>query len=318
MIQVGAAEYRRLRKEGRTPLPGATLLPTASPFHIPSREPGRTIPCRALFPQNGYPARGLFLHLHGGGWVLNDEASSDVYLQSIADSCGLICLSVGYRLAPEHPHPAAPDDCFDAAAWLIANAPRCFGTDLAFIGGESAGAHLAVVATLALLKSEQHASFRLRGILLHYGTYTLRWQPSTKLFRKNPTLILDEEMLNHFRDAYVPSATEEQFTLPELSPFFADLNGLDLPPALFTAGTEDCLLDDSIFMSTRWMMAGRKAILKIYPGSPHGYILFPPSQHENTKRALGDTKTFVDMMYTASLESHVNGKTCLRNISTNL
>lgn len=301
-MQVGAAKYRQLRQQGLTTLPGATLLPTAESIVVPSRDPERTIPCRVLTPQNGSLRRGLFLHIHGGGWVLNDETSSDVYLQGLADSCALVCVSVGYRLAPEDPYPAAPNDCVDVATWLSENASRRFGTELAFLGGESAGANLAVLVTLALLKSKQATNVRLRGLMLHYGTYSLRWQPSTKLFVKTPTLVLDEDMMNHFRDVYVPNADEEQLTSPELSPFFAALTGLPLPPALFTTGTEDCLVEDSVFMCTRWLMAGRKAILKLYPGSPHGYILFPPEAHENTKIALQDIKTFVDMMYTLDTE----------------
>lgn len=323
-MQVGAAEYRLMRKKGLTPLPAATLLPTASPFSVPSRDPDREIPCRVLRPQprrgqNHAPVRGLLLHIHGGGWVLNDEASSDVYLQEIADRCGLVCLSVGYRVAPEHPYPAAPNDCFDVASWLIGHARQCFGTDFAFIGGESAGANLAVVTTLRLLRSSvaEHASFRLKGLLLHYGSYTMRWQPGTKLFRRHPTLILDEEMMDHFREAYVPGMKDDELQLTSLdvSPFFADLTGVDLPPALFTVGTEDCLLEDSVFMSARWMMAGKEAVLKIYPGSPHGYILFPPEKHENAKMALQDVKTFVDMQYSlgATLESNTteSGTSCV-------
>ncbi|KAL1963347.1 hypothetical protein VTN77DRAFT_8468 [Rasamsonia byssochlamydoides] len=311
-----------MRKNGLTPLPAATLLPTAELFSIPSRDTDRMIPCRVLRPGQG-PVRGLFLHVHGGGWVLNDEASSDVYLQEIADRCGLVCLSVGYRLAPEHPYPAGPDDCFDIASWLITHASRCFGTQLVFIGGESAGAHLSIVTALRLLQSsvQELASFRLKGLLLHYGAYSLRWQPGTKLFRRQPTLILDEDMMVHFRDAYVPGIKddERQLTAPDVSPFFADLASLDLPPALFTIGTEDCLLEDSVFMSTRWMIACKEAVLKIYPGSPHGFILFPPEKHENTKMALQDVKTFVDMqLSTTTVESGTGRARCATCVTLGL
>jgi acetyl esterase/lipase len=65
--------------------------------------------------------------MHGGGWVLGDETSSDLYLQKLAESCGLLCVSVGYRLAPEEPFPAAPNDCYDVAEWLIDNARMEYG-----------------------------------------------------------------------------------------------------------------------------------------------------------------------------------------------
>lgn len=68
--------------------------------------------------------------------------------------------------------------------------------------------------------------------------------------------------------AYLPNTTIEQRRDPMISPLWADFSKLEkrLPPALFTCGTLDCLLDDSVFMSSKWMMSGAEAILKIYPG----------------------------------------------------
>lgn len=295
--QVGAETYRDLRQKGLTALPGSTVLPTGRSITVPSRDAGRTIPCRLLAPQVvDLSRRGIFLHIHGGGWVLNDEASSDIYLQTIADSCGLLCLSVGYRLAPEDPYPAGPDDCEDVALWLIANAEHQFGRTLSFIGGESAGANLAVAVALRLLNSEARLNLDLKGLLLHYGVYSLNWLPGTSLYRKSPTLVLDETTMNHFREAYCPGMTAEQLSSPDISPFYADLANVNLPPALFTSGSEDCLVEDSVFMCTRWTMAGHKAILKIYPGSPHGYIHFRADVHENVPLAMSDLKDFVDMV----------------------
>ncbi|EEU33933.1 uncharacterized protein NECHADRAFT_98282 [Fusarium vanettenii 77-13-4] len=245
---IGATEYRRRRKEGRTPLPGATLLPSARSDTIPSREDGRTIPIRVLMPQReDTEVHGIFLHFHGGGWVLNDEESSDVYLQTISDACGLISISLGYRLAPEYPFPAAPKDCLDGAQWLVDNGPRIFGQPLVVIGGESAGANLALQTALGLLR----ASPSLRRLLSAL------------------------EAMTRFRSAYLPCEEPAAHTSPDVSPFYAELSGLHLPPLLITCGTEDCLLEDNVFMATRWMMAGGQAVLRIFPGSPHGFILFP-------------------------------------------
>src|SRR4051812_5362972 len=93
--QVGAERYRQMRKAGLTPLPGATLLPSATTSLIPSRDDGRSIPCRILKPERCSTIKGIFMHVHGGGWVLNDETSSDIYLQRIANAGGLVCVSVG-------------------------------------------------------------------------------------------------------------------------------------------------------------------------------------------------------------------------------
>jgi acetyl esterase/lipase len=212
---------------------------------------------------------------------------------------------VGYRLAPESPFPAATEDCYDAAEWLVDNAQAQFGAPLGFVGGESAGANLAVLAVLHLLASSvpQYANFRFLGLLVHYGTYSLQWLASTKNFRKTPPLVLDEDILTSFRDAYLPGLTLDEVSSPEISPLFADLAGLSLPPALFTCGTEDCLLDDSAFMSVKWMMAGGEAIVRIYPGSPHGYIMFAEDVHENVTVAMMDLHIFVAEKLGNSIES---------------
>jgi hypothetical protein len=79
---------------------------------------------------------GIIMHIHGGGWVLMDHNSSDPLLQNYADMSGCVAISVGYRLAPEYPFPAGPEDCYDAADWLIENGEKEFGGKLRFIGGE--------------------------------------------------------------------------------------------------------------------------------------------------------------------------------------
>lgn len=237
--------------------------------------------------------------------MLNDEESSDVYLQKVADVCGLICISVGYRLAPEHPFPAATNDCYDAAEWLVDSAQTEFGAPLAWIGGESAGANLAVLTMLHLAQSEvaRYANFRLSGLLCHYGTYSMQWLSSTKNFKKDPPLILDEDLMTSFRKAYLPGMTIEEVSSPQISPLFADLGRLSLPPAFFTCGTEDPLLDDSVFMSVKWMMAGGEAIIRVYPGSPHGFIHFSEDVHENVAVALRDLQSFVNARMASGAKS---------------
>jgi len=277
--EVGAQKYREMRAAGETPLPKAVLLDSAEDITIPSRDSGRTIPSRILRPQNGKPIRSVFLHIHGGGWVLQDEKSQDPMLQDIADRTGTLVLSVGYRLAPEHPFPDGPNDCYDVAEWLVDNAEAKFGAPLGFTGGESAGGHLSMLVALHLLQHSvpQYANFRFQGLLLHFGCYSMVWTPYVYNYQKPETLILDRDIMNAFRDAFLPGMSEEERLHPSVSPLYANLELLRgrLPPALFTCGTEDCLLDDTMFMSTKWFMTGGEAIVKIVPGAPHGYIMFP-------------------------------------------
>jgi len=178
--EVGAERYREMRAAGETPLPKARHLESAEDFSIPSRDAGRTIPARILRPQSQTAKpKAVFLHIHGGGWVLQDEKSQDPYLQDIATKTNTVVISVGYRLAPEHPFPAGPDDCYDAAEWLVDNAQSIFGCPLAFTGGESAGGHLSMLVVLHLLQSAnaQYAEFRFKGLLLHFGCYSFVWLP---------------------------------------------------------------------------------------------------------------------------------------------
>ncbi|EEU33700.1 uncharacterized protein NECHADRAFT_56228 [Fusarium vanettenii 77-13-4] len=278
--EVGAAEYRRLRAAGKTVLPGPTLLASATAFQIPSRDPDRPIPCRLLRPQNNKPLCAVFMHIHGGGWVLQDETYQDPRLQAIADDHGLLCISVGYRLAPEHPFPAGPEDCYDAAEWLVANAEEILGAPLGFIGGESAGAHLSMLTTIHLLQHDkvEFSSFRLRGIMLHFGCYSVDWTPRVYSYRRGQScLVLDRDSVTDFREAFLPDCPPETLKDPRVSPLYADLESLRgrLPSALFTCGTEDCLLDDTLFMNSKWLVAGGESVLCIIPGAPHGYIMFP-------------------------------------------
>jgi len=83
---------------------------------------------------------------------------------------------------------------------------------------------------------------------------------------------------------------------PEVSPFYADLSGFRgrLPPALFTCGTEDPLLDDSVMMGTKWMAAGGEAVVRIFTGAPHGFILFPREQCDAAGEGMDVIKAFMD------------------------
>lgn len=96
-------------------------------------------------------------------------------------------------------------------------------------------------------------------------------------------------------DAFLPSTTPQRRRDPDISPFYANLQKLRgrLPPAIFTCGTEDCLLDDSVMMAAKYQMAGADAILKLYPGAPHGFILFAEDLSEGSRQARGDVKTWI-------------------------
>ncbi|MDH6221574.1 alpha/beta hydrolase [Streptomyces pseudovenezuelae] len=214
---------------------------------------------------------GVYLHIHGGGWAFGSADGQDERLWRLAEQTGLAVVSVDYRLAPEHPFPAGPDDCEAAARWLVKHAAAEFGTDRLLIGGESAGAHLSVV-TLLRLRDRHGITGAFRAAHLLFGPYDLSMTPSQRRFGPRQ-LLSNTDTLRGGYELFTPGMGEEQRRSPEVSPLFADLAGL--PPARIVVGTEDPLLDDSLFLAARWQAAGAPVQLGVVAGAMHGFTLFP-------------------------------------------
>jgi acetyl esterase/lipase len=261
---VGAAATRAARKRGNGPFPAPVFSARATTRTIPGPG-GHVIPLRIIVPAS---PRGVYLHLHGGGWTLGGADMQDPMLERLADATGLAVVSVEYRLAPEDPYPAGPDDCEAAAAWLVQNARAEFGSDALTVGGESAGGHLAAVTVIRM--RDRHGYTGFRGANLVYGAFDMSMTPSQRQFGET-RLVLRTSDIVQFANAFLPAITERRD--PDISPLFAELKGLC--PALFSVGTSDALLDDTLFMYGRWLAAGNAAELAIYPGGAHGFTLFP-------------------------------------------
>jgi acetyl esterase len=261
----GAEAFRAARRRGEGPFPAPIMSPRARTITITGKG-GHEIPLRVILPEK--PPRGIYLHLHGGGWVLGGADMQDPLLERIADNTSQVVVGVEYRLAPEHPYPAGPDDCETAAAWLVENCEREFGTDVLTIGGESAGGHLTAVTILRL--RDRHGYSGFRGANIVYGAFDLAMTPSQRQFG-DTRLILRTIDMHQFYNAFLPTVADRR--VPDISPLYADLK--NLCPALFTVGTKDALLDDTLFMHARWVAAGNAAELAIYPGGAHGFTLFP-------------------------------------------
>lgn len=189
-FDVGAERYRQMRWNGETPLPRPQVLEHGQDTHLPSRDSGRQIPVRVFKPRDGKKARGVFYHIHGGGWVLQSEHYQDVMLDFIAENCSLIVVSVGYRLAPENPYPAGNEDCFDVGEWLVDHAEREYGVPLTIMSGDSAGAHLSVVTCFHLLKSRP--DFAFKGLVLNFGCFDLS-SMLPQVYHFELPLVLDKE-----------------------------------------------------------------------------------------------------------------------------
>ena len=260
---MGAANFRAARQRGEGPFPAPVMSPRARVIIIPGT--GGDIALRVISAPN---PRGIYLHIHGGGWVLGGADMQDPMLERMADATGQAVVSVEYRLAPEHPYPAGPDDCESAAAWLIQNGKAEFGTDVLTIGGESAGGHLSAATILRMRDRYGYTGFRAANLV--YGAFDLSLTPSQRQFG-DTRLVLRTIDIQQFANAFLPTISDRR--VPDISPLYDNLRGLC--PALFTVGTKDALLDDTLFMHARWMAACNPAELAIWPGGAHGFTLFP-------------------------------------------
>lgn len=259
--EVPPVELRTAREEGRGVIPangpraGSDWRETPTPM-------GRV---RVSTPP-GDPI-GVFVHVHGGGWTMGGPHLSDAWCGFIAREAGCVVVSLPYRFGPEHRWPACGDDVESGVRWAIDNAQSLWGTSRIAIGGESAGAHLAVTALLRMRRAGRLDAFC--GALLHYGVFDLALTPSAANWGAR-NMILSTPTLRWFQENL--TGPDADLSDPELSPLNADLSGM--PPALFQCGTVDPLIDDTLIMAARWVAAGGEAAANITPGGVHAFDMF--------------------------------------------
>jgi acetyl esterase len=247
-----------------SPFPPVPKSPRARVRKVPAPG-GRQVEVRIVPPASGTP-HGAYLHMHGGGLVFGSADQNDSMLERIANATGLAAVSVEYRLAPAHPYPAAWDDCEAAAAWLAKNVQAEFGGATLAIGGESAGATLAVPVLVRM--RDKHGFTGFHAANLSYGNYDTSMTPSQTWVGARRFLIGTED-IRQCSNAYAPDVSQRRN--PDMSALYAELSRM--PPALFSVGTLDPFLDDSLFVYARWIAAGNTAELAVYPGAPHGFNL---------------------------------------------
>jgi acetyl esterase/lipase len=243
---------RKARAKGEGPFPLEPKLDHAQ------WEAHEGVRLRILEPQTR-DTRGIFLHIHGGGWIYGQADFQDPMLARLAEATGLAAVSVDYRLAPEHPFPAGPSDCLAAASFAYAQGGPVV------MGGESAGAHLSLLTALSL----RDAGIETAGLLLIAGCYDLTLTPSARSWGSEK-LILNTRDIANFVDHCVPKFMDAR--APTVSPLYAHLDGL--PPCFLSVGTKDPLIDDSLFLHQRLLAAGVNSDLAIAPGGCHFFQAF--------------------------------------------
>jgi len=245
----------------RPPIPMARI----EAVEIPGQ--GGTIPARFYVPGRlpvGAPAPSL-VYFHGGGWVIGDLETHDGVCRFLAAAAGTTVLSVDYRLAPEHPFPAAVEDSWAAFNWAIDNASE-LGIDPARIGvcGDSAGGNLAAV--VSLLARAGGGRMPAMQLLFYPVTDSVGDMPSRQLFAEG--FLLTKGDMDNFEQHYLPPGSDSSD--PRVSILQApDLSGL--PPAYVATAGFDPLRDEGEAYALRMREAGVQVALRRHPGLIHSF-----------------------------------------------
>lgn len=209
----------------------------------------------------------LTVYYHGGGWVICDLDTHDDLCRSLAAESGSLVISVDYRLAPEHPYPAAVDDAWAALLWIAENAASIGGDyERIAVAGDSAGGNLAAVTAL-MARNQGGPEIALQ--LLFYPVtdiYDLN-RPSHQQFADGYGLT--RAAMEWFRELYLPAGQDPKD--PHVSPLYAtDLAGL--PPAVVITAEADVLRDEGVAYAKALQDAGNHVEFKQFPGMVHGFV----------------------------------------------
>jgi len=258
---------------------GEGSVPLARERDVALPGPHGQVPCRLYLP-DGTDKPPLLIYAHGGGFMQGSLSSWDAALRELVRQSGVAALSVDYRLAPEHRFPVA----FEEMVAMIRLAAR-EGTDLGIdparlaVGGDSAGANLALAAAAALRNAGEGA---LGFTLLIYGCYSTDTEsPSWQRFGRGSGL--SQTQMRWIWETYLERP--EQQSDWRAAPILADPAGL--PPAHLIVGNLDPLLDDSHRLAARLKEAGVACELTVYDGINHGFIRYG-RLIAAARRAIGD------------------------------
>ncbi|WP_404900440.1 alpha/beta hydrolase [Priestia filamentosa] len=249
----------------QTPIPPLDERP---PIHyvedhvIPTEE--YDIPIRIYTPEGEGPFP-LFVFFHGGGWVAGNLETHDVNCRQIAIESGYKVIAVDYRLAPKHPFPAAPNDCYAATKWVVEHARELKGNlNQIAVGGPSAGGNLAAAVTLM---ARDRREFAISKQVLIY--------PATDSAENEASYLSLKEyahgygMSLHAQNPYLKEQGDANH--PYASPIKAkDLRGL--PPALVLTAECDPLRDEGEEYAVRLLKAGVPVECKRFNGTIHGFM----------------------------------------------
>jgi acetyl esterase/lipase len=241
-----------------------------------------TLSAEWVIPANAIPNCAI-LFLHGGAYTAGSMETHRSLVSFIAKHSGVRALHLNYRLAPEHPYPAAVDDAVTAFGWL--QTTLNISADNVAFAGDSAGGGLALAAALRL-RNELRALPACIALLSPWTDLTLEGETIESLRQVDPFF----KDTGYLRDSATSYARGSSVDNPEISPLLADLRGL--PDMLIHVGSHEALLSDSESFATRAMLAGTLVELKVWPGAWHVWQLFYNFVPE-AKASITDIATFI-------------------------
>ncbi|MEN3307797.1 MAG: acetyl esterase [Micromonosporaceae bacterium] len=262
VAEARAADIAAIRAATGTPEPIQQIV------DVQFSGPAGALPARVYRP-GGKPPFPTLLYFFGGGWTLGSIDTADGVARLLANAAGCAVVVPGYRLAPEHPFPAAVHDCYAATRWVRDEA-ESLGLDAKRIavGGDSAGGNLAAGVTLL---ARDAGDLPLRAQLLVYPN-TDHGSETPSLHRYTETWMFNRHSVDWYWDKYLRSPQDGAD--PLASPLRApDLSGL--PPALVITAEHDPLRDQAEQYADRLAAAGVEVAGARYDGMVHGFFCMP-------------------------------------------
>ena len=222
------------------------------------------LPARLYLPEDAPRVGPLLVYFHGGGFWCGDLDSHDATCRLLAEQAGVRVLSVAYRLAPEHPFPAAPDDAAAAYAWTVEHAAE-LGADPARlgVGGDSAGGNLAAGVAIEAARHGWPCAVQL---LVYPATQARRETRSAELFAQG--FYLTRGFMDRADELYATGVPADD---PRLSPLQAELPDGLAPALVYTAGF-DPLRDEGEAYADRLSAAGVEVDLTRFDDQFHGFV----------------------------------------------
>jgi acetyl esterase len=219
-----------------------------------------------IFLPDGAAHPAILMYFHGGGYVKGGLDEADAFCRRLARSTGRLVASVEYRLAPEHPFPAALDDAYAATSWAFEHAAQLGATRASFaVSGESAGGNLAAVVCL-LAKSRQEITIGHQVLIQPVTDFTLS-MPSIDM-PATECLVPREDLAWYYGRYY---GAGQNLRDPRVSPLWAD-DVYGLPRALIIAAEYDTLRDEAAAYAEKLRAAGVEVTYSCYARMIHGFL----------------------------------------------